>query len=109
MTRRWTALVLLVLATAAPAARAATTSPLLPASFTLLQREPGGGTVWQGRIDTAGLPRAWYPTLVYLPPGAAPGVRYPVAYVLHGLGGSPYSLVNGLGLPRTADALIAAH
>ena len=53
-----------------------------------------------------GHPRA---SLVYLPPGVKPSLRYPGLYLLHGLRGSPYSFVGGLRLAAVADTLIHAR
>jgi enterochelin esterase-like enzyme len=84
-------------------------SAVAPAGWTDIAAGPAGGTIWQGVIpDHAdpGHPRA---SLVYLPPGARRGARYPALYLLHGLRGSPYSFVGGLRLAAVADGLIQAR
>jgi S-formylglutathione hydrolase FrmB len=45
---------------------------------------------------------------IYLPAGYDPGGRYPVVYLLHGLGGSEKDWPNVGGAGQTADKLIAA-
>jgi enterochelin esterase-like enzyme len=88
----------------------ATPSPgLLPASFSLIQRGPDGGSIWQGRIPNAAVPQARRPTLIYLPPGLSVANRYPVVYLLQGFPGSPYQYVSGLGLASLADELVARN
>jgi len=46
------------------------------------------------------------PCFVFLPPGYTPAARYPTVYILHGLPGSPFSIVHGLRLAGIADRLI---
>jgi enterochelin esterase-like enzyme len=72
-----------------------------------IEQGPSGGTVWQEVISDPGIPWRLRPTVFYLPPGAAPGKRYPVVYFLHGFPGSPYQFVDGLRLAETADTEIA--
>jgi enterochelin esterase-like enzyme len=81
----------------------------LPSSFRQIGQGPRGGTVWQGRIPNAFVPAATRPTVIYLPPGFSPHLRYPVIYLLQGFRGSPYQYVSGLPLPTVADRLIDAH
>lgn len=45
---------------------------------------------------------------IYLPAGYGPGGRYPVVYLLHGLGGSEKDWPNVGGAGQTTDRLIAA-
>jgi len=71
--------------------------------FTQAALEPGGGRLLQGTFP--GTVRAGY---VYLPPGFDPANRYPVAYLLHGMPGSPSEYPDGTQLGRFADAAIAA-
>jgi enterochelin esterase-like enzyme len=86
-----------MLALAAVAAAA-----LLLPGFAPLQSGPQGGQVLQGVF-----PGTVRPGLVYLPPGFDPARRYPVAYLLHGLPGSPSEYLAGTGFLVTADAGIA--
>lgn len=69
--------------------------------FQLDSTGPTGGEIWRGAI-----PGAARESLVYLPPGYAPGQRYPVAYLLAGMPGSPWSYVHALHLASAADTLI---
>jgi S-formylglutathione hydrolase FrmB len=78
------------------------TAAVLP-GFTTWAVGPHGGTVLTGPIP--GTERAGY---VYLPPGFTEKRRYPVAYLLHGLPGSPSEFVDGAGLLGWADDAIAA-
>jgi enterochelin esterase-like enzyme len=89
-------------------AGAHSSAALLPSSWTEIQTGPDGGAVWQGPIPNRYVARSTRPSLVYLPPGAGWGARYPALYLLHGLPGSPYSFVDGLRLASTADRLIVA-
>jgi enterochelin esterase-like enzyme len=75
---------------------------LLP-GFTPVSAGSAGGQVLQGRFP--GTPRTGF---VYLPPAFTTGRRYPVAYLLHGMPGSPMEYVDGTGLAAFADAAIAA-
>jgi enterochelin esterase-like enzyme len=81
---------------------------LLPPSWTEIQTGPDGGAVWQGVIPNRYVAGATRPSVVYVPPDAGSGGRYPVMYLLHGLPGSPYSFVDGLRLASIADRLIVA-
>ncbi len=81
----------------------------LPAGFTLVHRGPYGGSVWKGSIANTYLPRAWRPTVVYLPPKFDPDTRYPVVYLLQGFPGGPFQFVFGIDVAGHADDLIAAH
>jgi enterochelin esterase-like enzyme len=74
---------------------------LLP-GFTQLATGPRGGEVLTGALP--GEQRA---ALVYLPPGFVATHRYPVAYLLHGLTGSPSEYPSGAGLLDFADGSIA--
>lgn len=76
-------------------------SVLLP-GFSQVQTGPRGGAVWQGTF-----PGALRPGLVYLPPGFTPARRYPVAYLLHGMPGSPSEYLAGTGFLESADDGIA--
>jgi enterochelin esterase-like enzyme len=87
-----------VLALAAAAAAAV----LLP-GFAPVQTGPAGGRVLQGTF-----PGTARPGLVYLPPGFDPAKRYPVAYLLHGMPGSPSEYLAGTGFLATADEGISA-
>ena len=89
------------------AASSASVGPI--PGFTLLARGPDGGAVWQGRIPSTVAPRAARgESIVYLPPHVSTAARYPVVYVLHGLPGSPYSVVDGMALADIADRLVSA-
>jgi enterochelin esterase-like enzyme len=75
---------------------------LLP-GFTPVASGAAGGAVIQGVIP--GTTRA---SLVYVPPGFSTGRSYPVAYLLHGMPGSPMEYVKALGLADVADRLISS-
>lgn len=105
-------LVLAAVCTLALAAAAAIAAPgpgaaPLPQSFARIGSGPAGGTLWQAPIRGREL-AAPRPTVVYLPPHAATGGRYPVLYLLQGFPGSPYQYVDGLRLAGVADRLIAS-
>lgn len=84
------------------AAASLVTALLLP-GFTAFGTDPDGGQVLQGTF-----PGTLRPGLVYLPPGFDPAQRYPVAYLLHGMPGSPSEYLAGTAFLDTADAGIAA-
>lgn len=67
---------------------------------------PARSRVVEGRLASAGVGKT-LPYLVYLPPGydSEPGRRYPVLYMLHGLGGS-YRQWQEVGLLEDADRLM---
>lgn len=79
-----------------------------PPGFHPIASGPDGGTVIQGWIPNAVVPRFFRATVVYLPPGYDPARRYPVVYLLQGFPGSPYQYVDGIDLPSYADPRIAA-
>lgn len=79
----------------------------LPPTWALAQTEPGGGTVWTGRIPNSGAPSDPRLSAIYLPPGYATSRRYPVLYLLHGLPGSPSEYWDALDLGPRLDAMIA--
>lgn len=89
----------------APQGRAGST---LPESFVQIGVGPAGGTLWQGRIPDPALPQLRRLSVVYLPPHAASGARYPVLYLLHGFRGSPWQYSSGLNLVTIADRAIAS-
>jgi enterochelin esterase-like enzyme len=89
-----------------PAAPAAPLPSLLPSSFVPIRVGSAGGIVWQGRIPDPDLPGLNRPSVVYLPPGANDGVRYPVLYLLQGFLGSPWQFSSGLRLAAVADRAI---
>lgn len=80
---------------------------LLPPWFSQIEQGPAGGTVWQGLVPDSRVPELRRPTLVYLPPNAAPRRHYPVLYLLEGFPGSPYEFSDGLRLADAADTAIA--
>lgn len=82
---------------------AALASAFVLPGFTHFADGPNGGELLSGTFP--GTPRAGF---VYLPPGFDPSIRYPVAYLLHGLPGSPSEYVNGTELMTFADTQIAA-
>jgi enterochelin esterase-like enzyme len=90
--------------TASRAARA-----VIPPRFSNLLTGPDGGTIWQGRVPGAAVPRLTRASLVYLPPNVDPHRRYPLVVLLHGLRGSPYSFTGSLRLAAVVDPLIASH
>jgi enterochelin esterase-like enzyme len=94
-----------------PSAREATAEAarVIPPRFTQILSGPDGGTVWQGRIPGAAVPRLRRASLVYLPPNVDPSRRYPLVIMLHGLRGSPYSVAGGLRLPEVVDPPITTH
>jgi enterochelin esterase-like enzyme len=78
--------------------------------FGLLHTGPDGGTAWQGVIPEAVASRELgRASIVYLPPGFSATRRYPVVYILHGLPGSAYSVVDGMRFTDIADRLIATR
>ena len=79
-----------------------------PPGFVPIGAGPSGGTVWQGPIGGRFAPPDRLPTVVYLPPGASASARYPLAVLLHGFPGSPYSFTDGLQLATVADGLIGS-
>jgi enterochelin esterase-like enzyme len=94
-----------------PAARAgmAAAALVIPPRFGEIMTGPDGGTIWQGRIPGAAVPRLRRASLVYLPPNVDPARRYPLVIMLHGLRGSPYSFAGGLRLPEAVDPAITTH
>lgn len=79
------------------------------AGFALVLRGRDGGSVWRGVIPNTVAPRQGDgESFVYLPPHFSAAARYPVVYVLHGLPGSPYSVVGGIDFTAIADGLVAA-
>jgi enterochelin esterase-like enzyme len=87
---------------------AAMLAGVAPPGFSAIGAGPAGGTVWQGVVPGRYAPPDRLPTLVYLPPNAAPTGRYRLVVLLHGFPGSPYSFTDGLQLGPVADALIAS-
>jgi putative tributyrin esterase len=81
----------------------------LPPSFRQIDQGPAGGTVWQGVIPNRAVPAARRLAIVYLPPGASIGSRYPVLYLLQGFRGSPYQYSSGLRFAAVADRAIETH
>jgi enterochelin esterase-like enzyme len=71
--------------------------------FTPAGTGPDGGQVLRGIF-----PGTQRPGYVYLPPGFTSMQRYPVAYLLHGMPGSPNEYLFGTGLLQWADDAIAA-
>jgi enterochelin esterase-like enzyme len=80
---------------------------LLPAWFQQIEEGGAGGAMWQGLIPDPAEPALKRPTLVYLPPNASAGKRYPVLYLLGGFPGSPYEFSDGLQFVSAADTAIA--
>jgi len=78
------------------------TAILLP-GFSPAAPDAGGGQLLAGTF-----PGTERPGYVYLPPGFDRTLRYPVAYLLHGLPGDPSEYVYAIRLARFADAGIAA-
>jgi S-formylglutathione hydrolase FrmB len=76
------------------------TAAILP-GFTPVAVGPSGGQVLTGPLPGTGRPG-----YVYLPPGFSPLQRYPTAYLLHGMPGSPSEFVDGAGLLDWADGAI---
>jgi enterochelin esterase-like enzyme len=81
---------------------------ILPPSFGVVSRGPGGGTMWEGTIPHPDVRDALRPAVVYLPPHVSRGRRYDVVYLLHGFRGSPLGYVHGLRFAEIADREIAA-
>ena len=78
------------------------------AGFALLARGPDGGSAWQGVIKApATAPERADESILYLPPHFSTAQSYPVVYILHGLPGSPYSVVDGMRFSDIADELIS--
>jgi enterochelin esterase-like enzyme len=95
-------------AVAVAAAAAALVAPELPSSFAPIRRGLDGGTIWDGRIPNRQVPDR-RTSAIYLPPGFSDAQRYPVAYLLHGMRGSPSSFYGSLDVANVIDRLIAAH
>ena len=71
--------------------------------------DPGEASIETRTFVSTALGRRTMPYAVYLPPGYADGTvtRYPVLYMLHGMGGS-FRTWQDYGLTTTADRLIRA-
>jgi hypothetical protein len=92
----------------APALAAAVLALAAPApGWSLASTGPAGGSVWTGSIPNTFVADSRQ-SAVYLPPGFDRRRAYPVVYLLHGMRGSPSSIVDGLHLADVADGLIAA-
>jgi putative tributyrin esterase len=91
-----------------PAAATGRGTSLLPPSFARVSVGPAGGSVWAGLIRDPGLPKLQRPSIIYLPPRARAGTRYPVLYLLQGFRGSPWQFANGLELATVADRAITS-
>lgn len=81
--------------------------PAPPAGFADVQ--PGGVA---GRIEVlsyqSGVTGTQRQASVYLPPGYAPEKRYPVLYLLHGIGGDQHEWSGYVRAPAVLDNLIAS-
>lgn len=81
--------------------------PAPPAGFADVQ--PGGAA---GRIEVlsyqSGVTGTQRQASVYLPPGYAPEKRYPVLYLLHGIGGDEHEWSGYVRAPAVLDNLIAS-
>lgn len=81
--------------------------PAPPAGFADVQ--PGGAA---GRIEVlsyrSGVTGTQRQASVYLPPGYAPEKRYPVLYLLHGIGGDQHEWSGYVRAPAVLDNLIAS-
>jgi S-formylglutathione hydrolase FrmB len=82
---------------------AAFLSALVLPGFVPYATGPTGGAVLEGTF-----PGGERPGFVYLPPGYSPSHRYPVAYLLHGMPGSPTEYLAGTDLATFADAAISS-
>jgi enterochelin esterase-like enzyme len=77
-------------------------SALVLPGFAPLPADSQGGQLLSGTF-----PGTARPGYVYVPPGFDPARRYPVAYLLHGMPGSPSEYVDALQLAQFADTGIA--
>jgi enterochelin esterase-like enzyme len=91
-----------------PAPAAGQPPSVLPKGFAPISAGPDGGMVWQGRIPDRALPKLRRPSVIYLPPHASAGTRYPVLYLLQGFRGSPWQFSSGLKLATVADRAITS-
>ena len=81
---------------------------LIALLLALLLSAAQAGTVREGAVRSKQLGRA-LPYTVYLPDGYGEGrLRYPVFYLLHGMGGNQHSWTAAGDIGRIADELIAA-
>lgn len=101
-------LLALALAGAAPGALLPIAPTGLPGGWHRVIEDPGGGTVWIGRIPNREARSDDRTSAVYLPPGYTAASRYPVLYLLHGLRGSPSGFYDSLHLAAVTDREIAA-
>jgi enterochelin esterase-like enzyme len=99
----WTAGVALVAQTAAPPA-----FPAAPEGFDV--RRPG---ITAGRVErieySSTVTGGKRPAMVYTPPGYSAGRKYPVLYLLHGIGGNETHWTAFGAADRILDNLIAAN
>jgi S-formylglutathione hydrolase FrmB len=97
------------IAAAGTAAALQPSRPLgLPSSWVRTETGPDGGTVWSGRIPNSFARWDARPSSIYLPPGYSPAQRYPVLYLLHGLGGNPTEYWASLHLAQRLDSMVAS-
>jgi enterochelin esterase-like enzyme len=80
----------------------------LPGLHAYRSQPPAGGSILQGVIPYAQADRTLNPSIVYLPPNFSPARRYPVAYLLHGMPGSPLEYAHYFGILDWIDTEIAA-
>ena len=92
----------------APAATPLPTPTRTPVPLAEVQRQLSESRVVSGRFHSALLGREM-PYYVFVPPGYddSTGSRYPVLYMLHGMGGSNIEWL-GYGLARTAERMMRA-
>jgi S-formylglutathione hydrolase FrmB len=101
------ALTVAAITVAITVAAPARATPILP-GFARIGTGPDGGSLYRGTIPWPGAPQPLRPGYVYLPPSLAPGERYPVVYLLHGMPGDPSEYTTSLGLATVADGLISS-
>jgi enterochelin esterase-like enzyme len=95
------------LASAAVAGAAAPSVAGVP-GWTLVVREPSGGSVWQGLIAGGPSVVPVRPSFVYLPPAFTNAQLYQTMVVLHGFPGDSTSIIDGLQFATIADTAIAS-
>jgi enterochelin esterase-like enzyme len=80
--------------------------PEAPAGFNAPRADIPHGKLDQFEYDS-GVTGTRRKAIVYLPPGYSPDQKYPVLYLLHGIGGDPSEWLNAASPNVTLDNLIA--
>jgi len=80
--------------------------PEAPAGFKAVRADVPAGTIEPFEYDS-GVTGTRRKALVYLPPGYSPAKKYPVLYLLHGIGGDPREWLNAASPNVVLDNLLA--